>query len=1155
MRTERKLFSGIMNLDDPNEVIASTHHREAKNILFKGNPGEMRAESIPGNTSVSAELPTGYNICIGSYYDELKQNLYYFIYNSLGYDTLYRYNTLTKTVTNLLQSKSDSQESLFDFDPDYPIASVNILYRTEEDGDILLWTDRKNRPMRLNLRDVDTTVNATKIYNGQWKKKYLTVARPMPLLSPVCQYKDDATIAVNNLRSKAYQFRYRWVYRDFTKSTWSPYSRLFAPDLVDDLANDKNQLKNNRIDVKYQTGAADVVKIEIAARHTVGTTFTDPFLIDTLDKAKLSLANDVEVTYNFYNNSSYPYLDLAEANQLFDYVPLKANAQELLNGNIITYGGITEGITSNVTMNVTKSITSITNTNTSALFTATLDNKYTINQLVNPPYIGGYYDIIMAETPQVGDVYAFTFTIRKKVQSTGNEDRTFTITITVNGSNNTTSGIETALYNALIANSDMVDFNLNSSVFKLSVLASPLKGIRLTFYNDDLDPSNPLDYSTWVYTITKDFTYVGGQAPDPTGVNSSCYKHKSRYTFGMCYFDEFGVTDGVLTTTNMDVITPEATTTNLANTQMSIPKITFSVNHRPPSWAKYFSFVRTTNLTVSKFKTIVAANTYQDGTYGYIGIAAYQTNTQNIEAYSFSQGDRIRLFGNKNSSAIVSDYAVVDLVTTAQVSGSPANEIWIKVKYDASTMGAFASGITQYVEVYSPAFNTPSGTQLYYEFGETYEVGTDAGGLPYHKGMTDDQVYGVKPAVFEFIRGDIYSRQRNNEWILDMSMSDRFDSQVNGNGRALVEDEYAKQRYYPTLLRYSLEYQAGTSINQTNRFYAANFDEYDRERGDIQRLKTRGRQLRVFQSRACGVVPILQSVLQTADGSNILSQSTEVINKIQYYLGDYGIGNQYCSLASSAQADYFSDPVRGCQVRLSNDGITPISELYKAHFFLNPLISKYNKVRTHISTRGKAKIIAMYDQFNEEFITCMQESTGTSPDKTDPYTFGFNEFRNSYTSFYDYVPEWMCTAENLIISWKNGVLYTHDNTTNYCRFYGVQYYPSLTLLFNEFQQLKKHYNTITMLANKVWAPYNNGDITTNLGQYSKLLSTDFILKDDKLHAAFKRNETNAYDVTKLYNGDVLKGNWAKLKIQPVNGNEFVNLYYIELSILEPFYNR
>ena len=483
----------------------------------------------------------------------------------------------------------------------------------------------------------------------------------------------------------------------------------------------------------------------------------------------------------------------------------------------------------------------------------------------------------------------------------------------------------------------------------------------------------------------------------------------------------------------------------------------------------------------------------------------------------------------------------------------PANKIWLRIPYDSASMSTFNFGdplyYNYYLEVYTPAINASEENQLYYEFGETYTVLAGR----YHQGMSGFQNQtSTQGAIYRFVRGDSYLRLRDGGYILDRSMSDKYASKVDGNGRPFVQDDYAKETYFPTLVRYSLEYQAGTSINQTNRFYAANFDEYDRERGDIQRLKTRGRQLRVFQNRACGVVPVLQSVVQTADGSGVLSQSTEIINKIQYYLGDYGVGNQYCSIASSAQADYFSDPVRGCQVRLSGDGITPISELYKAHFYLNPLITKYNKVRTNVTTRGKAKIMAIYDQFNEEFVTVMQESTGTLPDKTEAYTFGFNEFRNSYTSFYDYSPEWITTAENLIISWKNGVLYTHDNTTNYANFYGVQYKPSVTLIFNEFQQIKKRYNTITMLANKVWAPDTNGDITTNLTQSSSLQSGDFLFKDDKIHAAFKRDANSSGG---LYNGNVLKGNWAKVKLKPVNGNEFVNLYYIELSILQPFYNR
>jgi len=63
--------------------------------------------------------------------------------------------------------------------------------------------------------------------------------------------------------------------------------------------------------------------------------------------------------------------------------------------------------------------------------------------------------------------------------------------------------------------------------------------------------------------------------------------------------NEFGVTNGVMTNENMSIITPEANISdNLGEEHLLIPKITFSVNHQPPSWAKYFSFVKTDNLTI-----------------------------------------------------------------------------------------------------------------------------------------------------------------------------------------------------------------------------------------------------------------------------------------------------------------------------------------------------------------------------------------------------------------------------------------------------------------------------------------------------------------------------------------------------------------------------
>lgn len=740
----------------------------------------------------------------------------------------------------------------------------------------------------------------------------------------------------------------------------------------------------------------------------------------------------------------------------------------------------------------------------------------------------------------------------------GIEDISTTVSLTVVAGRNTQQLVEADLKTAVNANTTLSSWNIASYTTTLQLVDPDPEFTNKRGLKFGTTPTG----TTWVTDLSYSYVYAGGGGlpADPTGVNTACYKHKSRYSFGLCYFNEYGVTDGVITSDSLKVITPEILSSDLSGTQLTVPLIQFNISHQAPSWAKYFSFVRTTNLTCSDFKSIITLTTYKDvgAGYAYLDITDFQTNKNGWEAYSFLKGDRVRIIGLKNGVSSVNDYAVLSLSLSSELgfTGALADKIWLKIQYDSSTMLNFGTAgyNNYYIEVYTPTLSASDENQVFYEFGETYPI-IENGSNRYHTGMTQSQT-ASQPAIYKFIRGDIYTRLRqsipSNLWILDKSMSDKYGSKVDGNGRPFVQDPYAKQTYFPTLVRYSLEYQAGTSINQTNRFYAANFDEYDREKGDIQRLKTRGRQLRVFQNRACGVVPILQSLVQTADGNGVLSQSAEIINKIQYYLGEYGVGTQFCSLASSGQADYFSDPVRGCQVRLSGDGITPISELYKGHFYFNPLLVKYNKERNNITGQGKAKIIAFYDQFNEEFVTCMQESSGTAPDKTVAKTVGFNEFRNSYTSFYSYSPEWISTAENLVVSWKNGVLYTHDNTTNYANFYGVQYKPSITLIFNQYEQLKKRYNTMTMLCNKAWIPDTNGDITTNLGQSSSLAITDFLYKDDKLHAAFKRDASSTGG---LYNGNVLKGNWLRVNLKPVNGNEFVNLYYIEVINLEPFNNR
>lgn len=53
MKKEIKTFSGAMNLDDSNDIIPNGHHKEARNGVFRGNPGFLKFQAIRGNRKVT----------------------------------------------------------------------------------------------------------------------------------------------------------------------------------------------------------------------------------------------------------------------------------------------------------------------------------------------------------------------------------------------------------------------------------------------------------------------------------------------------------------------------------------------------------------------------------------------------------------------------------------------------------------------------------------------------------------------------------------------------------------------------------------------------------------------------------------------------------------------------------------------------------------------------------------------------------------------------------------------------------------------------------------------------------------------------------------------------------------------------------------------
>jgi hypothetical protein len=117
MPINEKAFSGVMNLDDGNDVIPSPHHKYALNTRFRGPNGNNIVENIYGNRLITNTLPAGTNKCVGHIYDSVKNRLYYFNYNSNGRNGVYYLDTITKVIAPVLVSFTNSAYDIFAFDP------------------------------------------------------------------------------------------------------------------------------------------------------------------------------------------------------------------------------------------------------------------------------------------------------------------------------------------------------------------------------------------------------------------------------------------------------------------------------------------------------------------------------------------------------------------------------------------------------------------------------------------------------------------------------------------------------------------------------------------------------------------------------------------------------------------------------------------------------------------------------------------------------------------------------------------------------------------------------------------------------------------------------------------------------------------------------
>jgi hypothetical protein len=1114
MTTAQIPLSGLLDLDSSNEAIKPGYHKRARNIMFRGG----RAENLLGTRKISYTLPAGTNECIGSYYDATKQRTIWFNWNSNNKHGIYQ--MVNEVITPITVCGTTDYLNF----SKYPIHSVNILYGDETLGDILYFIDSLKRPTKINI------TRAIAGGYGAMQRSYLNVAKEPPLLPPVPVYANDAGATVNNLRNSVFQFAYTWIFDDKEESTLSFFSAVPTPTGI--LDQNQTVTTNAKISVTLQTGKANVKKIKLYARHNVDGNYSDLFLIDIFDKTILSIPDNSTYTYDFKNNTIGVAADVKFATHLFDYVPREANTQELVNGNIVVYGAVKEGYNNGITPNVTFTV------NTS-LF---IDGPYDITPAYSfwswYTFAIVYFDdqmrtngvayetkinVYTGADPGIGipqinvsvahrpPVWATSYQWVRSKNNTKSKFIQWISDSTYKDDKFAYIGIQN-LYTKLPGDSDKTvltyDYTPGDRVRFLRIGTSGTM-IGKDYAIEEMVNSPDVNY------VPKSGTYLKIKLPTLSGT----------FDFGTTGFGNYLI----------EIYTPAEATSDKLNTYFEFGAV-YQIGN-PGQFNRYHKGQtqdQAPDLSIPATFSFTKGDVYLKVREISVGSGGqYRVDAADAWAAHMFIGVHLmnNIVGNETFVLGETPFAKLPLSGTVNqwIIKTQGDPYTFRIKGTIKVNSPISLTYRAYLEYYTLP-NTLVLTQIDVIPDTTLTIGDNE--LSFDKTFTipaNSRVYFITDnsnnqalhfyaTAFTINAGNALSRK-----IFDPNFSDTFLSAVNSNGRPFVVDEGMVETYKPDMIRYSEAYQSGTNLNRMNRFFPLNYETCDRAKGDIQRLKVRGDMLRAFQYR--GVLPfgVYKQMLTNAEGSSNLIQSERLLNRIKYYDGEYGIGNQSCSLASSSGADYFTDPVRGYHIRLAGDGMTPISEIYKAQYYLPPVAANFLKSYT-TDTGALSKIIGVYDYFNEEFVSIFQKCIKDGITVYEGDTLGFSEQRNGYSSFYDYMPESIVCAENTFIMWKAGEIYMQDSISMNT-FFG-EYSPSqMVIVLNVDPNVKKEFLSIGYHSNEVW---ECPEITTALLQESNLITSDFVLNEGMYTAAFLRDANSPGSLTE---GDYLKGVWQQILLQ------------------------
>jgi hypothetical protein len=279
---------------------------------------------------------------------------------------------------------------------------------------------------------------------------------------------------------------------------------------------------------------------------------------------------------------------------------------------------------------------------------------------------------------------------------------------------------------------------------------------------------------------------------------------------------------------------------------------------------------------------------------------------------------------------------------------------------------------------------------------------------------------------------------------------------ANGVKASSTLEEKIKEDNRQYGLIFSGIYNAISSTNNLNQFIAAEniTKEINPIYGSIQKLHSRstadGDLIALCEDRVLKILAT-KDALYNADGQPELTATENVLGQTIPFAGEYGISKNPESFASESYRSYFSDKQRGTIMRLSQDGLTPISDHGMKDWFRDNL-------------RINNRIIGSYDEKKDEYNVALK--TTSYQGSASNHVVSFREDVKGWVSFKSFVEmESGVSMAGNYYTFSAGEIYQHhsENTGGdppFNTFYDNSTPSSITVLLNDDPSTVKSFKTL-----------------------------------------------------------------------------------------------